>query len=98
MLKEYEKRRNLIVERLNEIPKISCPIPQGTFYVFPDISKTGLSSMLLANILLEKAQVSTTPGEAFGSLGKGRLRLSFATSRENIEKALDRIERALEVI
>ena len=54
--------------------------------------------MLLANILLEKAQVSTTPGEAFGSLGKGRLRLSFATSRENIEKALDRIERALEVI
>jgi len=95
MVEEYKRRRDLIVERLNEIPGMYCPNPHGTFYVFPDISKIGLSSVELANLLLERAYVSTTPGEAFGALGKGHLRLSFATSRENIEKALQRMEKVM---
>ena len=95
MVKEYKRRRDLIVERLNEIPGMYCPNPHGTFYVFPDISKIGLSSVELANLLFERAYVSTTPGEAFGALGKGHLRLSFATSRENIEKALQRMEKVM---
>ena len=95
MVEEYKRRRVLLVERLNEIPGMYCPKPQGTFYVFPDISATGFSSMDLADLLLERAHVSTTPGKAFGSLGEGHLRLSFATSRENIEKALEKMEKAL---
>jgi aspartate aminotransferase len=95
MVNEYKRRRDLLVERLNENPGMYCPRPQGTFYVFPDISKIGLPSVELANLLLERAHVSTTPGEAFCSLGKGHLRLSFATSRENIEEALEKMEKVL---
>lgn len=96
---EFLKRRNYIVERLNTIKGIFCLKPQGAFYVFPNISelfgkvfdgKEIKDSFSFAQILLEKAKVAVVPGAAFGA--EGFVRLSYATSMENITKGLDRIE------
>jgi len=90
MRKEYNKRRLYAVKRLNEIG-IPTVMPKGAFYVFPNISEYG-SSEEVWKLFLEKAKVSTTPGTAFGKHGEGYLRLSYANSLENIERALDSIE------
>ncbi len=95
MLGKYRERRELIVERLNEIEGFSCEKPDSTFYTFPKYD-FDMDSMDLAMYLLEEAKVAVTPGSAFGDEGEGHLRLSFANSLENIEEALDRIERAVE--
>lgn len=95
MINEYDQRRQLIVKRLNNIKKISCRIPAGTFYVFVDISKSGMSSVNFANFLLDKAMVGAVPGSAYGQFGEGYVRLSFANSKENIEKAMERMEELL---
>lgn len=94
-LKEYQLRRDLIVTGLNSIPGINCKTPQGAFYAFPNITKTGLSSSHLANYLLEKAGVALLPGSAFGELGEGFLRLSYANSVENIEEGIKRMKSTL---
>lgn len=94
MIREYDAKRNLVIEGINAIPGVSCWAPEGTFYAFPDISGTGLNSTEAAKFLLEKAHVVTVPGSAFGEAGEGHLRLSFATSQENIRAALDRIKKA----
>ncbi len=100
MVAEFKKRRNYIVERLNTIEGISCLNPQGAFYVFPDVSKLfGKSfngkeikdSMFLTEALLTEAQVAVVPGFAFGA--DTNIRLSYASSMENIKKGLDRIEK-----
>lgn len=91
MRKEYDKRRLYIVKRLNEIG-IPTGTPKGAFYVFPNISQYG-SSEKVWKLFLEKAHVSTIPGTTFGKYGEGYLRLSYANSMENIEKALDNIEK-----
>jgi aspartate/methionine/tyrosine aminotransferase len=98
MLKEYEKRRRIIVEGLNEIEGINCPMPGGAFYVFPNIAAYKMLSMDLTKHLIEKAKVSTVPGSFFGEQGEGHLRLSYANSIENIKKALQRISGALKKI
>src|SRR2546423_40285 len=67
-------------DRLNAIPGVYCPLPQGAFYAFPDIRGTGLSSTACAELLIERARVAVTPGNAFGDAGEGHIRLSFATS------------------
>ncbi|ODA44020.1 Aspartate aminotransferase [Thermodesulfovibrio sp. N1] len=103
MRKEFEKRRNYLVNELNNIPGISCKMPQGAFYVFPNVKqilgkKAGSmeinSSMDLSIYFLEKAQVALVPGSAFGA--EGYIRISYATSMENLSKGIERIRNALE--
>jgi len=95
MVSEYQRRRDVIVDRLNGIPGFSCQKPQGAFYVFPNIRGTGMGSDELANLILEKADVALLPGTSFGEFGEGYLRISYANSLENIEKALERIRAVL---
>ncbi|MFC1667228.1 pyridoxal phosphate-dependent aminotransferase [Candidatus Omnitrophota bacterium] len=90
MVKEFEKRRDCIVDRINRIKELSCIKPEGAFYVFCRIDKKSLSSLVFAERLLEEAKVAVVPGKAFGS--DRHVRLSFATSMENIQKGMDRIE------
>ena len=95
MVAEFQKRRDLIVDGLNEIPGISCRRPKGAFYVFPNVKKVGMKSRQFADYLLNEAGVATLDGAAFGRYGEGYLRLSYATSQENIKKALERIRAAV---
>ncbi len=96
MVAEFKKRRDVIVPGLNEIPGITCKKPLGAFYVFPNITGTGTNCRDLSDYLLNKAGVAVLPGTAFGKHGDGYLRLSFANSVQNLNKALDRIAEALE--
>jgi aspartate/methionine/tyrosine aminotransferase len=91
MVREFERRRNRIVEGLRSIRGIECVRPKGAFYVFPNITGTGFSSRALADRLLEESGVACLAGTAFGEFGEGHLRFSYATSMENIEEALGRI-------
>ncbi len=91
----FQKRRDTIVKGLNEIPRLTCQMPQGAFYVFPNIKKFGLSSDELAGYLLTEAGVALLPGTSFGKLGEGYLRLCYANSIENINKALALMHKAL---
>ena len=91
MVEEFEKRRDYIVQRINKIKGLSCWKPQGAFYAFCRIHKKGLSSMELTDRLLDEAKVAVVPGKVFGS--DKHIRLSFATSMENIRNGIDRIER-----
>jgi aspartate aminotransferase len=95
MVREFKRRRDVIVDGLNRIPGITCLRPKGAFYVFPNIQGTGMRSQQLADVLLNEAGVAVLPGTAFGSFGEGYLRLSYANSIENINKALELIERTL---
>lgn len=96
MVVEFKKRREAIVQGLNSIKGITCKKPHGAFYVFPNITGTGMDSRKLGDHLLYNAGVAVLPGTSFGKFGEGYLRLSFANSVENIKKALDRIAKALE--
>ncbi|MBP5974451.1 pyridoxal phosphate-dependent aminotransferase [Brasilonema sp. CT11] len=91
MLQAFAKRREVMYERLNAIPGLTCPKPDGAFYLFPDISKTGLKSLDFSNRLLEKEQVAVIPGIAFA--GDDNIRLSYATDMATIEKGMDRFEK-----
>jgi len=93
MVAEYRRRRDRVVARLNAIPGISCRVPQGAFYVFPNVSELGLPVDELAERILREAGVALLPGTAFGENGEGYLRLSYATSMENLEEALERLGR-----
>lgn len=95
MVAEFKKRREVIVSGLNSIKGITCKKPHGAFYVFPNITGTGMDCRKLGDHLLYNAGVAVLPGTSFGKYGEGYLRLSFANSIENIRKALDRIDRAL---
>ncbi|MFH1868418.1 MAG: pyridoxal phosphate-dependent aminotransferase [Candidatus Omnitrophota bacterium] len=90
MKKEFKKRRDYMFERIEKITGLSCVKPQGSFYCFVDVSKIDNDSLRFAKRLLEDKMVAVIPGEGFGA--PGYIRLSFATSLENIEKGLDRIE------
>lgn len=89
---EYQRRRDVIVPLLKGLPGFDCQVPEGAFYAFPNITGTGMSSKELANLILEKAGVALLPGSAFGENGEGYLRLSYATSIENIKLGLERIQ------
>ncbi len=95
MVAAFRERREVMVEGLNRIPGFRCLKPKGAFYAFPHIGGTGMSSRELASYLLEEAGVAVLSGTAFGEYGEGFLRLSFANSVENIQKALERIEKAI---
>ena len=87
----FAERRQVMLERLNAIPGLSCPKPDGAFYMFPNISKTGLKSLEFCDALLESQQVAVIPGIAFAA--DDCIRLSYATDMESIEKGMDRIEK-----
>ncbi|NMG21998.1 pyridoxal phosphate-dependent aminotransferase [Brasilonema bromeliae] len=91
MRQAFAKRREVMYERLNAIPGLTCPKPDGAFYLFPDIRKTGLKSLDFSNRLLEKEQVAVIPGIAFA--GDDNIRLSYATDMATIEKGMDRFEK-----
>lgn len=95
MVEAFRNRRDVIVEGLNSIPGFKCLKPKGAFYAFPNIEGTGRSSRELESYLLNEAGVATLSGTSFGEYGEGFLRLSYANSVENIEKALERIRQAL---
>ncbi len=105
MVKEFERRRNYLMERLSRIDKVTCLKPDGTFYAFPNFSgyyntsykgKKITNSLEFADFLLECAHIAVIPGIAFGE--DKCIRISFATTEENIKKGLDRIEEALSII
>ncbi len=90
MIDEYFRRRNFIANSFNEMG-LACPMPEGAFYVFPDISATGLDSRSFALDLLKKEKVAVVPGIVFGAPGENHIRCSYATSMENLKEAMKRI-------
>lgn len=95
MVAEFKKRREVIVKGLNSIPGFSCLTPNGAFYAFPNIKKTGFKSKELADKLLYEAGVATLAGTSFGKFGEGYLRVSYANSIENINLAIEKIKEVL---
>jgi len=97
MVAEFRRRRDMMVAGLNRIPGVRCLVPHGAFYVFPNISGTGMTSKALATALLEEAGVACLAGTSFGAHGEGFLRFSTANSLGNLEKALHLINEYLSV-
>jgi len=91
MVAEFDSRRKVVVAGLNKLPGVSCIVPKGAFYAFPNVKQTGWKAKKLANALLDEAGVALIGGPDFGILGEGYLRLSYANSTANIEKALGRM-------
>ncbi len=98
MAEEFRRRRDVIVDGLNQIEGISCLKPHGAFYVFPNVTGIPMSTTELENFLLYEAGVASLSGTAFGAYGEGYLRFSYANSVENIQKALDRMAEALKKV
>jgi len=98
MVAEFRRRRDRIFELLGEIPHVKARKSEGAFYVFLDIRELGMSSREFASYLLEKHGVCLLPGDLFGERGEGYVRISYATSMENIEKGIERIARAVREI
>ena len=98
MFTAYNERRNVLTKGLNEIRGLSCYAPEGTFYAFVNIKDTGMTSEELSMYLLEECKVVTVPGTAFGAQGEGYIRLSFATSLEDIKEGIRRIKKGIEKI
>jgi aspartate aminotransferase len=105
MLKEFDRRRRYMVQRLNAIPGIRCPMPTGAFYAFPNVSELFggahaggkiTSASDLASFLLDKAKVAVVAGDPFGS--PAHVRLSYATGLDAITRGLDRMEAALKTL
>jgi aspartate/methionine/tyrosine aminotransferase len=91
MLAAFDARRRRVVERMNALPGVTCETPKGAFYAFPNIARTGWKAKPLARAILDEAHVALIGGPDFGILGEGFLRLSYANSLENIDRAIDRI-------
>ncbi len=91
MVSAWDRRRRAVATGLNAVKGISCPLVEGAFYAFPDIRETGKSSVEVADLLLQEGHVALVPGVAFGQAGEGHLRLSFATSDDLLDKAVQRI-------
>ncbi len=96
MMETYQKRRDVLVEGLNNIPGIHCLKPHGAFYVFPNITQTGMSSEEFADFALNHAKIALLPGTNFGVYGQGYVRLTYATDLKNILEGIKRLSSALE--
>ena len=94
MCAEFKARRDMICERLNAMPGVSCHVPTGAFYVFPKVEVPGMTSEEIAMALLEGG-VLCSPGTAFGAAGEGHLRFAYTISREDISRGMDRVENVL---
>jgi aspartate/methionine/tyrosine aminotransferase len=95
MVREFKTRRDLFVRELNSIPGVSCQVPDGAFYAFPNITGTGYKSKALADALLEKGGVACLSGTSFGAYGEGYLRFSMANSLEALNEAAARMRKFL---
>lgn len=93
MVHKFMERREVVVKGLNSIKKVNCLVPDGAFYVFPNISAFGIKSSELADRILYEAGVAVLSGTSFGSFGEGFIRISYANSIDNINKALERLEK-----
>jgi aspartate aminotransferase len=91
MVEEFRRRRDIIASGLRNIPGLACPEPEGAFYAFPSIKGTGLSSDAFQRKALEEVGVALLSGKAFGRFGEGCVRLSYATSQDNIRQAMSRL-------
>jgi len=98
MVTTYDKRRHLVFEGLNAIDGIQCLKPESTFYAFPNISATGLSSWDFAKYLAKEHKVAVVPGSIFGKAGEGYVRLSFAAGTEQLEKGVARIKGGVDAL
>ena len=96
MMAAFDERRKLIHKGLNDLPGVSCVMPKGAFYAFPNISGTGIPSIQLEKQFLYDAGVACLSGSSFGALGEGYLRFSYATSVENIREGLRRVREFLQ--
>jgi len=96
MRAEFRARRDLVVDGLNALPGVSCRVPHGAFYAFPNVERVPLSADALADRLLDEAGVALLSGTAFGAAGENHLRLSYATSRPRLVEGLERMGRFLE--
>jgi len=96
MVTEYNRRRKMVINELNRIESLSCMIPKGAFYVFPNFSSFEKSDEALALYLLEKAGVVTVPGSGFGKAGEGHLRISYSVPYEQAKEGIKRIRECLE--
>jgi len=92
----YTRRRHWVVEALQDVPGVECPAPDGAFYVFPDISRLGVSDLELAQSLLEERHLLVMPGSHYGPAGAGHLRLSFATDDATLKASLEILRNALQ--
>jgi aminotransferase len=93
MRKEYKKRIDFSVKRLNEINNVTCPYPEGTFYVFPNISRVGIPSAKFAQELLLQEKVRGAPGTQYGKVAEGHIRFALVDKMERLEDAWNRVER-----
>jgi len=98
LVREYDGRRKLLVKGLNELPGISCIMPKGAFYTFPNIKKTGMNSEEFAEQLLKDGKVAVVPGNTFGDAGEGYVRCAYCVSRENISEALERMRKFMQTL
>lgn len=92
---EYDKRRKVLVDGLNSLPGVSCVMPTGAIYAFPNIQDTGMTSDEFADFSLEKAGVALLPGNNFGQCGEGYVRICYVNSLDNIKKAIGALDSAL---
>ena len=95
MMKEFTLRKKLIVEGLRSLKGIECSLPGGTFFAFPNIKKTGMNGEEFTRKCLQESGVAMIPGTAFGKFAKDHVRFNFATSKENISKAIEKIDKIL---
>lgn len=93
MVADYKRRRDFIVNSLNEIPCIDCPMPEGAFYIFPKIDYKGMNSFELCDYILEKANVLVAPGDVFGEGGEKCIRIAYPASMETLEKTAERFKK-----
>ena len=91
MVRTYDRRRRIVVDSFNKMG-LSCFEPLGAFYAFPSIESTGMTSQAFCQALLESKKVATVPGDAFGGMGEGHIRVSYATATDKIIEAMRRIE------
>ena len=98
MVEEFRARRELVVAGLNELPGVSCRVPRGAFYAFPNVAEVPVDADVLADRLLQEAGVAVLAGSAFGRAGADNLRISYANSRENLARALERMGDFLEAL
>ena len=95
MMDDFRRRRDIFISGLNEVEGMSCQYPDGAFYAFPNVSQIPMSADDFADYLLDEVGVATLPGSAFGVHADNHLRMCFANSVENLERAVDRIADAV---
>ena len=95
MMKEFTIRRKLIFDGLKSLKGINCSLPGGSFFVFPNVKETGMDGKNFTRVCLEEAGVAVIPGTAFGNFATDHVRFNFATSKENISKAIEKIDKIL---